>query len=622
MRTEGDLIKINDWLLPLSWIYGGMVRFRNWLFDIGLKKSQSFSIPIISVGNITVGGSGKTPHVEYLIRLLHDKVKIAVLSRGYKRKTSGYVLADKDTTMSEIGDEPFQMHSKFDDIYVAVDAKRVRGIEKLQNEEPTKDVDVVLLDDAFQHRYVKPGINILLVDYHRLIIYDKMLPAGRLREPLSGKNRADIVIITKCPKDLKPMEFRVLTKAMDLYPFQKLYFTCINYDTPKGVFEDQQIAKEELKNYHALLVTGIASPKQMEHDLKPMVKSMQSLSFGDHHRFKNKDITRINEAFEQMPEPRLIITTEKDAVRLKETEGLYEIVKKSIYELPIKVSFMLEQEDNFNDKIISYVRKIQETASWLKERMTTSPKTAIILGTGLGQLASEITDSYEFPYSEIPNFPVSTVQGHAGKLIFGKLGGKDIMAMEGRFHYYEGYDMKAVTFPERVMYELGIETLFVSNASGGMNPEFQIGDLMIIDDHINFFPEHPLRGKNFPTGPRFPDMHEAYDKKLRDLADDIAKEKGIDAKHGVYVGVQGPTFETPAEYRMYRILGGDAVGMSTVPEVIVARHCGIKVFGISIITDLGGFDVPVEVSHEEVQIAANAAQPKMTEIMREIIRRS
>lgn len=622
MRTEGDLIKINDWLLPLSWIYGGMVRFRNWLFDIGLKKSQSFSIPIISVGNITVGGSGKTPHVEYLIRLLHDKVKIAVLSRGYKRKTSGYVLADKDTTMSEIGDEPFQMHSKFDDIYVAVDAKRVRGIEKLQNEEPTKDVDVVLLDDAFQHRYVKPGINILLVDYHRLIIYDKMLPAGRLREPLSGKSRADIVIITKCPKDLKPMEFRVLTKAMDLYPFQKLYFTCINYDTPKGVFEDQQIAKEELKNYHALLVTGIASPKQMEHDLKPMVKSMQSLSFGDHHRFKNKDITRINEAFEQMPEPRLIITTEKDAVRLKETDGLYEIVKKSIYELPIKVSFMLEQEDIFNDKIISYVRKIQETASWLKERMTTSPKTAIILGTGLGQLASEITDSYEFPYSEIPNFPVSTVQGHAGKLIFGKLGGKDIMAMEGRFHYYEGYDMKAVTFPERVMYELGIETLFVSNASGGMNPEFQIGDLMIIDDHINFFPEHPLRGKNFPTGPRFPDMHEAYDKKLRDLADDIAKEKGIDAKHGVYVGVQGPTFETPAEYRMYRVLGGDAVGMSTVPEVIVARHCGIKVFGISIITDLGGFDVPVEVSHEEVQIAANAAQPKMTEIMREIIRRS
>lgn len=266
--------------------------------------------------------------------------------------------------------------------------------------------------------------------------------------------------------------------------------------------------------------------------------------------------------------------------------------------------------------------RILETASWLKERMTTSPQTAIILGTGLGQLASEITDAYSFSYSEIPNFPVSTVEGHAGRLIFGKLGGKDIIAMEGRFHYYEGYDMKEVTFPERVMYELGIKTLFVSNAAGGMNPEFKIGDLMVIDDHINFFPEHPLRGKNFPTGPRFPDMHEAYSKALRDEADLIAKEKGIRIMHGTYVGVQGPTFETPREYRMYHILGGDAVGMSTVPEVIVACHCGIKVFGISVITDLGGFDNPVEVSHEEVQKAANAAQPLMTEIMREMIKRS
>ncbi len=193
--------------------------------------------------------------------------------------------------------------------------------------------------------------------------------------------------------------------------------------------------------------------------------------------------------------------------------------------------------------------------------------------------------------------------------------------MEGRFHYYEGYNMKEVTFPERVMYELGIKTLFVSNASGGMNPKFNIGDVMVITDHVNFFPEHPLRGKNFPTGPRFPDMHEAYDHELIELANKIAEEKGIKLQHGVYVGVQGPTFETPAEYRMYHLFG-DAVGMSTVPEVIVARHCGIKVFGVSIITDLGGFDVPVEVSHEEVQKAANAAQPIMTEIMREMIRRS
>ncbi|MCR5270870.1 MAG: purine-nucleoside phosphorylase [Prevotella sp.] len=266
--------------------------------------------------------------------------------------------------------------------------------------------------------------------------------------------------------------------------------------------------------------------------------------------------------------------------------------------------------------------RIQETASWLKERMTTSPKTAIILGTGLGQLASEITDSYEFPYNEIPNFPVSTVEGHSGKLIFGKLGGVDIMAMQGRFHYYEGYSMKEVTFPVRVMYELGIKTLFVSNAAGGMNPGFNIGDLMVITDHINFFPEHPLRGKNFPTGPRFPDMHETYDPSLIKLASQIAREKKIRLQYGVYMGVQGPTFETPSEYKMYRILGGDTVGMSTVPEVIVAHHCGIRTFGISVVTDLGGFDIPVEVSHEEVQEAADKAQPFMTEIMREMIVRS
>ncbi|MBP3844531.1 MAG: purine-nucleoside phosphorylase [Prevotella sp.] len=266
--------------------------------------------------------------------------------------------------------------------------------------------------------------------------------------------------------------------------------------------------------------------------------------------------------------------------------------------------------------------KIQETASWLKGKMTTSPKTAIILGTGLGQLASEITDKIEIPYTEIPNFPVSTVEGHSGKLIFGKLGGIDIMAMQGRFHFYEGYSMKEVTFPVRVMYELGIKTLFVSNAAGGMNPHFKIGDLMIITDHINFFPEHPLRGKNFPTGPRFPDMHETYDKKLIQLAADIAFEKKIRITYGVYLGLQGPTFETPAEYKMYHLMGADAVGMSTVPEVIVAHHCGIRTFGVSVITDLGGFDNPVEVSHEEVQEAANAAQPRMTEIMREMIIRS
>lgn len=267
------------------------------------------------------------------------------------------------------------------------------------------------------------------------------------------------------------------------------------------------------------------------------------------------------------------------------------------------------------------LEKIRETAQWIRSHTRLEPQTAVVLGTGLGRLASEIDVVDAFPYAEIPNFPVSTVEGHSGRLLFGRLGGKEVMALEGRFHFYEGYSMKEVTFPVRVMYELGIKNLFVSNAAGGMNPAFEIGDLMLITDHINFMPEHPLHGKNFPTGPRFPDMHEAYDRKLLDMARAIAAEKGIKTVEGVYVATQGPTYETPAEYKMYRILGGDAVGMSTVPEVIVARHCGIRVFGISIITDLGVEGKIVEVSHEEVQRAANAVQPLMAEIFREMIRR-
>ena len=267
------------------------------------------------------------------------------------------------------------------------------------------------------------------------------------------------------------------------------------------------------------------------------------------------------------------------------------------------------------------LEQIKETAAWIKEHTQMRPRTAIILGTGLGHLAEEIEIEDEFPYKDIPNFPVSTVEGHSGKLIFGRLGDKDVMALQGRFHYYEGYDMKQVTFPVRVMYELGIKTLFVSNASGGMNPNFKIGDLMLITDHINFMPEHPLHGPNFPTGPRFPDMHEAYDHELLNMARSIAKEKGIRTVEGVYLATQGPTFETPAEYRMYHIWGADAVGMSTVPEVIVAHHCGIRTFGISIITDLGVEGKIVEVSHEEVQRAANAVQSLMADIFREMVHR-
>lgn len=266
---------------------------------------------------------------------------------------------------------------------------------------------------------------------------------------------------------------------------------------------------------------------------------------------------------------------------------------------------------------------IKETASWLAQRMPNKPETAIILGTGLGELVNEITDKSEIPYKEIPNFPVSTVEGHSGKMIFGKLGDKDVMVMQGRFHYYEGYSMEQVTFPIRVMKAVGIKTLFLSNAAGGMNEDFQIGDLMMINDHINRFPEHPLRGKNNDDlGPRFPDMGEAYSLRLREKAINIATELGIKLKQGVYVGTTGPTYETPAEYNFFRIIGGDAVGMSTVPEVIVARHAGIEVFAISVITDIGRKGEIAKVSHEDVQKAALAAQPKMTRIMRELINRS
>ena len=367
---EGDHIRINNGLLPLSWIYGLAVRFRNYLFDIGVLKSRSFDVPVIAVGNLTVGGTGKTPHVEYLIRLLQDRVKVAVLSRGYKRKTKGYLLANGQSTATELGDEPYQMKSKFPHVSVAVCKKRVEGINRLTTDD--KALDVVLLDDAFQHRYVKPGINILLVDYHRLIIYDKLLPAGRLREPLSGKDRADIVIVTKCPKELKPMEFRVITKAMNLYPYQQLFFTTFIYKPLQHVFmtegnDTPQL--ESLASQHILLLTGIASPRQMLADIESATgQSPATLTFPDHHHFRKKDIERINQTFIAMPQPRIIITTEKDAVRLKDADGLSDDVRRHLYALPLHVAFMLEQGQLFDDKILGYVQKNARNSILVRKR--------------------------------------------------------------------------------------------------------------------------------------------------------------------------------------------------------------------------------------------------------------
>lgn len=370
-------------------LYGLGVGLRNMLFDMGVLRSRSFTIPIISVGNITIGGAGKTPHVEYLIRLLQKRVRIAVLSRGYKRKTKGYVLADENVTAREIGDEPFQMYSKYgNDIYIAVNANRCQGIDRLRHDEQTKDTDVILLDDAYQHRYVKPGVNILLVDYHRLIVYDKLLPAGRLREPKEGKRRADVVIITKCPADLRPMDFRVITKALDLYPYQKLFFTTLVYTEMKPVFkplptrssfstlrfprfkgtEPPSVEKAQVEKAHAsgladitpqhhvLVVTGIASPQHLLADMQKHTRHIKSLSFSDHHDFTEKDISRINNLFDELPQPRLIITTEKDAARLVTIDGFSDDVRRNTYALPIEIKFMLEQEEEFNDYILNYVQ--------------------------------------------------------------------------------------------------------------------------------------------------------------------------------------------------------------------------------------------------------------------------
>jgi purine-nucleoside phosphorylase len=266
------------------------------------------------------------------------------------------------------------------------------------------------------------------------------------------------------------------------------------------------------------------------------------------------------------------------------------------------------------------LEKIKATATFITERVKKSIDAGIILGSGLGGLVNEIKIELTIPYSEIPDFPVSTVEGHSGKLIIGQLGGKTVLAMQGRFHYYEGYSMKEVTFPVRVMKQMGISTLFVSNASGGLNPEYKVGDLIIISDHINMFPEHPLRGKNISElGTRFPDMSKSYDLHLRNKAKAIALKNGINVKEGVYVGVSGPTFETPAEYLMFRHLGADIVGMSTVPEVIVARHMDMTVFGISIVTDSGVPGQIIEISHEEVQKVAMKAEPNMTLILKELV---
>ena len=266
------------------------------------------------------------------------------------------------------------------------------------------------------------------------------------------------------------------------------------------------------------------------------------------------------------------------------------------------------------------IEKIKETAEFLRNQVNSHPRIAIVLGSGLGGLVDYLKIEKEISYKDIPNFPMSTVEGHKGSLIFGTLNNVEVVVQSGRFHYYEGYGMKVLTFPIRVYKELGIEVVVLSNAAGGMNPAFKVGDIMLIRDHLNLFGDNPLMGPNYDElGPRFLDMSEAYSKRLRNIARATAKQHGVHLQEGVYVGVTGPCFETPSEYRMFHILGGDAVGMSTVPETIVARHGGMEVVAFSVITDLGVVGVVEKASHEEVLKEANAAGPRMVKVVYEMM---
>ena len=356
---EGDMTQIRRWLKPLSWFYGLGVDVRNTLFDMGVLPSVSYDIPIINVGNITVGGTGKTPTVEYLIQLLSGKYRVAVLSRGYKRKTKGYLLSSTTTTMEEIGDEPWQIKQKFPDVYVAVDADRRRGIERLMKDEATKDVEVILLDDAFQHRYVKAGHNILLVDYHRIISDDCLLPAGRLRERPSASTRASTVIVTKCPQHINAMGFRVILSSLNIRPYQQLFFSTFTYETLQQLWGEGSLEPDMLRkdNIHVLLLTGIGNPRQMEQDVRKFAQHISPLTFPDHHYFSKRDVETINQALKDLPQPHIIITTEKDATRLLHLKGLSEGVKESTYVLPIGISIMRNEKDKFDKTILDYVQE-------------------------------------------------------------------------------------------------------------------------------------------------------------------------------------------------------------------------------------------------------------------------
>jgi tetraacyldisaccharide 4'-kinase len=351
--------KLSILLYPFSLLYGLVSLIRNLLYDYHLIKSHEFPFPVISVGNITAGGTGKTPHVEYLVELLKDQFNVAVLSRGYKRKTRHFILAGPDSSVKDIGDEPVQMKQKFPDVHVAVDRRRVNGVKQLMKKIPY--LDVILLDDAYQHRRVKPGLSILLIDFNRPITEDRLLPVGLLREKPYEKRRANIIIVTKCPERLGLSERRLIVKDLSLYAIQHLYFTSLVYRKPVPVFKDANtlISLSEMKEASSpaiLMVTGIANPGLFKHQLRSVSTRIREMTFPDHHSFDQSDMNQILKAYKKLEgKDRFIITTEKDAMRLREFANIDKEIKNRMFYIPIVTAFLNEDKEIFNNQILEYV---------------------------------------------------------------------------------------------------------------------------------------------------------------------------------------------------------------------------------------------------------------------------
>ena len=353
-------------LFPISILYGCIVFLRNKLYDWGVFSSKSFPIPIISVGNLTVGGTGKTPHIEYLIRLLKSEFYCATLSRGYGRKTKGYILSDTQSTVEEIGDEPLQFKKKFNGIRVAVDENRVRGIQSILKEHPS--LQTILLDDAFQHRAVKPGLSIVLTDFSKLFLYDHTVPTGSLREFKKGIHRADIIIVTKCPEILLPIERKRLLNEINPLPHQHVFFSYIRYGDliPVSGEAKNPLSKEFYfdRNFSIALLTGIANTKPLEFYLKDKVKNITHIKYADHHRFTKADIGSIQNIFNNIASTnKIILTTEKDAMRLKSPEYAEIIKNIPLFYIPIEIEFHNKDKSEFNEQILHYVRTNKKHSS-------------------------------------------------------------------------------------------------------------------------------------------------------------------------------------------------------------------------------------------------------------------